>query len=198
MLRSLSCWFSYCSRCRNSTFSLSKKYANPSKHLSQNNVFQREDKSLLALRKSCPTGKRFAVGAKAACHFFCISFQKFRGSSCVLKNSSTHLSLRYHFAPSFLQQISAHPLPLLVLAYEATGCVTGFGWHQATLICMPRKNPALCELAVFAQQFTPACGTRNFIHYVSFRFSGEPYSGRKEILQPLSPTAQLKALLPFF
>jgi len=53
-------------------------------------------------------------------------------------------SLRSHS----LTEPTVHSQPLYVLARYATGCVTDFCWHTPTLIGIPRKNPALCNLAV--------------------------------------------------
>ena len=76
-------------------------------------------------------------------------------------------------APSLQTQLSqslysltepkVHSQPLYVLAREATGCVTDFCCHKPTFICMPRKNPALCDLAhsyLMLSQVAPAGGTR--------------------------------------
>ena len=72
------------------------------------------------------------------------------------------------------QQAKIHPLPLSVLAREATICVSDFCWHTPVLIAMPRKNPALCDLgAVTPVQVAPAGGTRRKPAIAWFPF-GEP------------------------
>ena len=61
-----------------------------------------------------------------------------------VRSFRTHHTARSHS----LTEPKVHSQPLYVLARCATGCVTDFCWHTPRLIAMPRKNPALCNLAV--------------------------------------------------
>lgn len=64
-----------------------------------------------------------------------------------------------------------HSQPSLVLAREATACVTVFCCHRPALISMPRKKPALCDLSAALLQVAPGGGTRSSTRMRSLRFS---------------------------
>src|ERR1700733_9926837 len=61
-----------------------------------------------------------------------------------VRSFQAHHPARFHS----LTEPKVHSQPLYVLAREATGCVTDFCWHKARPYFMPRKNPALCDLAL--------------------------------------------------
>jgi hypothetical protein len=78
----------------------------------------------------------------------------------------TQLSQSSHSLP----QPKVHPQPLSVLAREAAACVPDFRCHKVALICMPRENPALCDLSHSVPESAPSGGTRRCIRCHSFRF----------------------------
>ena len=73
-------------------------------------------------------------------------------------------------------QPEAHPHPSYVLARGATVCVTDFCCHMSARIAMPRKNPALCDLAY-------ACST------------GRPRPWRSRLRSSLHSSLRLRASL---
>jgi len=95
--------------------------------------------------RSCPPTTGIASSRMAWLHMYSLAFSYGTHPcttpycTCSVRREAT-CSLSY-------EQTQVHPLPSLVLAREATGCVTDFCWHNPVHIVMPRKNPALCDLA---------------------------------------------------
>ena len=83
------------------------------------------------------------------------------------------------------EQTQVHPLPSLVLAREATGCVTDFASHANAYLQCRRKilHCATWHFVPHAFQIAPACGTRSesphCISSIRFRASGFPLTARR-------------------
>ena len=81
-------------------------------------------------------------------HTLCSFTGKSHGCCYVLQALPlTHFRHTNPARPHSLTEPIIHPQPSLVLAREATACVSNNYCHTPTLICMPRNYPALCALA---------------------------------------------------
>ncbi len=98
--------------------------------------------------------------------------------------SSFQTELRSLLSSHSFPEPTVHSQPLYVLARYATGCVTDFCCHTPWLIDIPRKNPALCNLAVSRCIKLPQpVALAGNPHTLGFLFGERLLHDRNEMLQ---------------